>query len=1036
MPRLPLNRSFLLSCLLSCLIMSGCMSTFDENEKLIPKNKRATLSELAQQQDDLQLDKFTSDKAIRSAKLAEIYQQLLTLEPDPKVRTKVEYRLVQISTELFENQAFGGKNTDNLDEVGLTLAQLKKDDLALAELVASYQALLKNHPEHNANEHIRYQLAKALDLQGRIDESLGEMELLLTQYPATKYLAELNFRRGEIYYNRQDYAAAINAYNNVMASPNNDNYLVNSIYMTGWSLFKLNRLPEADIAFLHVLDAIIADEKKRPNQNEFSFVALEGRYKNLVIDTQRVLSVSLSQQAQSASLVKLVTKNHTSKFLPLYEHVLFENLANFLIKKDLKSDAKLTYKAYLQLARGNIWSARYSLALLDMYHREGKFASMHQLKSSYIDNFGLEGEFWNKASSTVKIELLPHLLQFSDEHARRQYARAQKLEQSESRVESFSEAAIALATYLKLAKLPQAKDLLTKYILTDEYLYADANFEAQQFTKALKSYESIAYNTPSASLDLASLKLQSAYATTLTIRELLKVIPQEEAIDDNTLYQQRIDERNHFDKLFIKQYPHDERALQLATHAAQYSFDAKDFATVKAMSVFVLKAQGVIGSAKSKTIANEVINPAGSRTYLAKNLSPTALKQLQIVSQLSAHSLYQQKRYQSAENAYLLALQYADKKLNTWQEMRNLLASSIYFQAQVYTLKQPKTAVFHLLRVGVIVPESTYRVTAEFDAANLLLKNQLWQQAIDVLLNIQKHFPSHEYASSIPAKLASSYEATKQWQLAAEQLLIIVANEENKPNKSITTKTESFELKREAQYTAADYYLKAGNTAKALTTFRTYAHSYPEPFNIAQEVRFKMSEFYQQSNEPNKQYYWFRKILRYHEKQNKTSSHTVTPRAIELVSIATFGLGAAHQQTFKQVKLNAPLQQSLKRKQTAMKQAIKYYQKVLSFQLAVYVPQTTFNLAEMYRQLAADVLQSQRPTDLDELALEEYEILLEELAYPFEEKAIEIHLSNAQHAWQNVYDQWIAKSFATLAEIAPALYNKQERDHDVINDMH
>jgi hypothetical protein len=383
-----------------------------------------------------------------------------------------------------------------------------------------------------------------------------------------------------------------------------------------------------------------------------------------------------------------------------------------------------------------------------------------------------------------------------------------------------------------------------------------------------------------------------------------------------------------------------------------------------------------------------------------------------------------------------LALHYADKKITTWQEMRNLLASSIYFQAQAYKSKQPRTAVLHLLRVGVVVPESTYRVTAEFDAANLLLKNQLWQQAIDVLLQIQKHFPSHEYTASIPAKLASSYEATEQWQLAAEQLLILVANEKESPKGSAASNKKSAELKREAQYTAADYYLKAGNTAKALAEFRTYAHTYPQPFNIAQEVRFKMSEFYRQSNELNKRYFWFRKILSFHAKQNKLSSQTIQPRAIELASTAAFGLGVAHQQTFKYVKLNAPLQKSLKRKQTAMKQAIKYYQQVLSFQLAKYVPKTTFNLAEMYRQLAIDVLQSQRPKDLGELALEEYEILLEELAYPFEEKAIEIHLSNAQRAWQNDYDEWVAKSFATLAKIAPALYNKKERVHDVIDDMH
>ena len=1025
---------------ISCLIISGCMSTLNDSETELPKNKRASLADLADKEDDLHLAKFTTNKAIRAAKLAEIYQQLLTLEPDPQVKTKVEYRLVQINTEVFENQSFGGTDTDSVDEVGLTLTQLKKDDQALSALVVSYQNLLKNHPQHNSNEHIRYQLAKALDLQGKIDESLLEIELLLTRYPTTKYLAELNFRRGEIYYNFQDYSAAINAYDIVMNSPNNDNYLVNSIYMSGWSLFKLNRFPEADRAFLKVFEAIISAEKQLPYQNEFSFNTLNDRYQNLAIDTQRVLSVSLSQQAQVESLVKLVNNNHSSEYLPLYEHILFENLANFLIKKELKADAELTYKAYIKLGRENIWSARYSLALLDIYHRDGKFSSMHQLKNNYITQYGLQGTFWHEASLSIQDELLPHLLRFSDEHARRVYAYAQEQRQGEMRIDAFGEAATALATYLALAKLPDAKELLTKDVLTDEYLYAEANFEAKQYAKALLRYEHIAYYSLSTAPDLDTLKLKSAYATTLTIRELLNTTSKSEVTDNNTDYQQRISERNRLDKLFIQQYPSDERSLQLATHAVQYAFDVKDFSTVQTMSDFVLNTLGVIRQSADQSSTNitknSVKRSAVNASSATQKLHPTALKQLQIVSQLSAHSVYEQGLYQLAEDAYVLALDYANKEINTWQEMRNLLASSIYFQAQAYKIKQPKIAVAHLLRVGTLVPESTYRITAEFDAANLLLENKLWQQAIDVLLQIQKHFPAHEYTASIPAKLASSYEATEQWELAAEQLLILVANENELTNGSAASNDTSDELKREAQYTAADYYLKAGKTAKALIEFRTYAHTYPQPFNIAQEVRFKMSEFYRQSNEPNKRYYWFRKILSFHTKQKKVSAQMIQARAIELASTAAFGLGMAHQQTFKYVKLNAPLQKSLKRKQTAMKQAIKYYQQVLSFQLAQDVPQTTFNLAEMYRQLAVDVLKSQRPKDLDDLALEEYEILLEELAYPFEEKAIEIHLSNVERAWQNVYDLWVEKSFATLAEIAPALYNKQERSHDVINDMH
>ena len=52
------------------------------------------------------------------------------------------------------------------------------------------------------------------------------------------------------------------------------------------------------------------------------------------------------------------------------------------------------------------------------------------------------------------------------------------------------------------------------------------------------------------------------------------------------------------------------------------------------------------------------------------------------------------------------------------------------------------------------------------------------------------------------------------------------------------------------------------------------------------------------------------------------------------------------------------------------------------------------------------------------------------------EKAIEIHISNSERAWQNIYDEWVAKSFAQLAKLSPALYNKQEVTHDAIQTIH
>ncbi|UJF21183.1 tetratricopeptide repeat protein [Shewanella sp. OMA3-2] len=1018
------------------VVLAGCSNTSEQQPSNI---NRPTLTDLTQKRTAAPVDAVTMSKAQRSRKLAQIYQQLLSIEPDPEIRTHVEYRLVQINTESFETLSYGGEDDDFIEpnqsiqaEDAAVLAQLKQDNVALQKLISDYQDLLQRYPNRPENEHLQYQLAKALDLQGQQQPSLVEMESLLRNYPHTQYLAELNFRRGEIYYNQQNYPAAIQAYYQVLQADNNQKYKINSLYMSGWSQFKLNRLPEADKAFLKVFEAIIdADDKQNTlTQENFSFDKLGQRAQNLAIDTQRVLSISLSQQGQSESLVQLIKSNASLPNLALYQHVLFDNLAQFLLKKELIHDAELTYKAYIDLAKDNMWSTRFSLSLLDLYQSQGKFASMHELKEQFVNQYGLNSAFWAVATPAQQTELLPNLLSFSDEHSRRTYAYAQSL-QGNARVSAFSQAANALKVYLNHALLPQALSLLSKDIVTDQYLFADANFEAKQYLQALTSYQQIAYPTDALTHSLANptntakvtqtaertqIQLQSAYATTITIREMIKGYPQETQAD-NSQYQTLIIKRNQLDKDFISHYPQDKRALQIATNAAEYSFEAQDYAALTQFTNFVLLSHRVIDQNAQQQAVYVNVNSANS-------LSPSALKQVQFVSQLYANSLYQQGLYAPAERGYTLALAYADKKSNAWLEMRNLLASSIYFQAQALKLTQADLAVTQLLRVGQVVPESTYAVNAEFDAANLLLEQQRWQEAVMVLKPFKLRYPNHQFSAAIPAKLAQSFEALGQWELAAEQLLIIVDSQ------------DSISLKREALYTAAEYYLKAGNATKALTTFKHYANTYPQPFDIAQEARFKVSEFYQASGEQTKQFYWFKQILSFHQKQAQSLPQHIQTRQIELASLSAFGLGEAEQQSFISIKLNVPLQKSLKRKQDAMKKAIGYYQQVLDFQLAKYVPHTTFNLAEMYRQLAQDMMQSQRPTDLDELALEEYDILLEELAYPFEEKAIEIHVSNTERAWQNIYDQWVGQSFNKLAEIAPALYQKPELTHEVIDAIH
>ena len=59
---------------------------------------------------------------------------------------------------------------------------------------------------------------------------------------------------------------------------------------------------------------------------------------------------------------------------------------------------------------------------------------------------------------------------------------------------------------------------------------------------------------------------------------------------------------------------------------------------------------------------------------------------------------------------------------------------------------------------------------------------------------------------------------------------------------------------------------------------------------------------------------------------------------------------------------------------------------------------------------------------------EEYDLAIEEQAYPFEEKAIAMHKSNLELISRGVYDEWIEKSLQKLARFVPARYDKPEEE--------
>ena len=116
-----------------------------------------------------------------------------------------------------------------------------------------------------------------------------------------------------------------------------------------------------------------------------------------------------------------------------------------------------------------------------------------------------------------------------------------------------------------------------------------------------------------------------------------------------------------------------------------------------------------------------------------------------------------------------------------------------------------------------------------------------------------------------------------------------------------------------------------------------------------------------------------------------------------------------------------------------MQSAVDAFTQAAGYGVEEVTTASVYVLGEIYGSFGQELLHSERPSGLSPAELEQYDILLEEQAYPFEEKAITIHESNIQRVKDGTYDEWVRKSFTALKKLRPVRYAKSEKSEVVVN---
>ncbi|MCC6172783.1 MAG: tetratricopeptide repeat protein, partial [Gammaproteobacteria bacterium] len=508
-------------------------------------------------------------------------------------------------------------------------------------------------------------------------------------------------------------------------------------------------------------------------------------------------------------------------------------------------------------------------------------------------------------------------------------------------------------------------------------LLADTLFESGDFGAAAGEYERTAYDYPKGPKSAAA-----AYAALGALQKQRAATPPGGAQDEVVARQIEAGIR------FAQTFPEHPDSGGVITRAAQDVFDRKDLPRAIEVANLVLAHQPPVEAARQR-VAWTIIGQAN----------------------------FDQGDFERAEAAYQKARELAPANDPLRKDLSERLAASVYKQAEARRSEGDGTgAVEAFLRVAALSPDPAVRATAEFDAAAQLLTLKQWERAIPVLEGYRRSYPRDARQGDVTRNLAVAYSEAGRPGDAAVEFERIAANP-----------AEERDIRREALQSAADLYAKAGDGARSATVLERFVKEFPLPLAPAVEARQKLAEHAQASGNAARLEFWQREIV----KADAGAGADRTDRTRYLAAKAQLALATPARDAFRKLRLVAPLNKSLAAKRKALDAALRAYRDAVDYRVGEVTAAATYEMAELYRTLGKDVMASERPKGLSADEREQYDTLLEEQAFPFEEQAIELHSVNAARVRDGYFDDSVQRSYAALAEFKPARYGKTETGTDL-----
>jgi len=498
-------------------------------------------------------------------------------------------------------------------------------------------------------------------------------------------------------------------------------------------------------------------------------------------------------------------------------------------------------------------------------------------------------------------------------------------------------------------------------------LYGELLLHRKQYDSAIHYFSQAAYDG-----DII-LDKKAAYSTIVLSATLIDsskgLASKNKWLNTHLIYAQR----------YVDLYSEDSRSEVIATSAAERAYGAKLYN-------------------KTIELANFISDKANEETRFNAN-------------NLKARSYLELQKFADAEAVYMELL---DSKLANRKKIDTIsdsLALAIYRQGEfAKSAGQTDIALSHFIRITDIVPKSELAATGLYDAIAISMEAKNWKQAIDLIEEFKAGHPRHKATAEVSKKLSVAYLNSDQKGKAAQEFEQIARIEAN------------IEVKKAALWQAAVLYESKNNSEAAIRAYREFAHTYKAPYEQNMEAMYKLAELYKKARNTHKRYFWQTHIRL---ADQKATRRVKTERTTYIASTTTLDLARQKEAEFSRVKLIDPIAKNLQLKKAAMQESVKLFGYASSYGIEEITSEATHSIGDIYFDFSKSLLSSERPKNLDSEELEQYEILLEDQAFPFEEKAIEFYETNMARTREGTFNESLQKSFGQLLKLFPVRYKRK-----------